>query len=101
MPTFEADDIDIDVDEFYNAMSSKEKEEMADLLREDGIRINTDDIERVYGLLTDDDKQELITALADDGLIPPSQTLEDEMKLEFITSVFNRFSLPELEERLK
>jgi hypothetical protein len=36
MPYFTQDDLDIDVDDFYYEMSSKEKKEMYDLLVEDG-----------------------------------------------------------------
>lgn len=35
MPTFYAEDIDIDVDEFLSACSSREKEELIDALIED------------------------------------------------------------------
>lgn len=39
MPTFESHesiDIDIDVDEFYDEMSNSEKEDMAEMLNDDG-----------------------------------------------------------------
>lgn len=36
MPTFYADDIDIDVDEFLNRCSGREVEELVDALVEDG-----------------------------------------------------------------
>lgn len=36
MPYFTPDDLDIDVDDFYYEMSDREKQEMYELLKEDG-----------------------------------------------------------------
>jgi len=45
MPSFFVDDIDIDVNEFWDACSKREKEELLKYLREDGIVMIEDETE--------------------------------------------------------
>jgi tRNA A37 threonylcarbamoyladenosine dehydratase len=52
MPTFYAEDIDIIVDEFLSACSSREKEELIDALIEDGYLKENCKVDYKYELLS-------------------------------------------------
>jgi hypothetical protein len=52
MPTFYAEDIDIDVDEFLSACSSREKEELIDALIEDRYLKENCKVDYKYELLS-------------------------------------------------
>lgn len=47
MPSFFVDDIDIEVNEFWDSCSKQEKEELLKLLREDGVLMIEDETENL------------------------------------------------------
>lgn len=97
MPSFETS-VDIDVDDYYNELSKSEKIELINLLKDDrGIGFDKffGDIDDIYDNI--DDKDRLCELLSKDGYSLDQSSLENQMKFEFIKSVWDNYSLPQLE----
>ena len=85
MPTFYAEDIDIDPDEFVSSCSSREIEELIDVLVEDGYIPKINDVAPNDKNLLDEEWDEVISKIA--GLGRLRLTNEEE---EIIRKIANR-----------
>lgn len=85
MPTFYAEDIDIDPDEFVSSCNSREIKELIDALVEDGHIPKTNDVAPADKNLLDNDWDEVIGKIA--GLGRLRLTNEEE---ETIRKIANR-----------
>ena len=84
MPTFYAEDIDIDPDEFVSSCSSRELEELIDVLVEDGHIPKISDIAPIDKNLLDKEWDEVIDKIA--GLGRLRLTNEEEEIIKKIAS---------------
>jgi len=84
MPTFYAEDIDIDADEFISSCSSDEVQELIDILVEEGY-VNRKDVVSTQKNLLDEEWDEVIGKLKGNGRL--HLTNEEE---EIIKKIANR-----------